>query len=470
MSTAIEVRFVAGRFHATPWGRHVNEAVLEWPPSPWRLLRALAAGLARAGRSLPDCRRVLLPLLGEAPAYRLPDASAAHTRHYMPWEKNRGKSEKVLVFDAFVVAPEPVTVVWKAANVDRALLEDALRCVGYLGRSQSWAELRVIDSPVQPNSEPVERAGSTDPNREIVRLLAPDPSRPDEAFRALFLTTEDVRVQGLDRPLGTRWVAYSRPRLEVDPLPAYQRPRRSAGKVPTSCMYLVESAARPPLTEALTITDLLRRSAMAWYGRLNQGETSPVLSGKDASGRPLEGHRHAFYLAVDEDDDRRIDRLIVYAPAGLGPGERAALARLRTLDPGGGRPELSLHLVGFGEPEHFNSRVFGRARRWRSHTPFLLVRHPKVRGAAEERELRDQPVDQVALELKRRGLRAPISVHPMRDSRFRWLEFRTYRRGDSGPPGAWGFELEFGEDVEGPIALGRLCHFGMGLFLPGGHE
>jgi len=39
----IELRFPAGRYHATPWGSHVNEGAVEWPPSPWRLLRALIA-------------------------------------------------------------------------------------------------------------------------------------------------------------------------------------------------------------------------------------------------------------------------------------------------------------------------------------------------------------------------------------------------------------------------------------------
>ena len=39
--TTIELRFAANRFHATPWGRHVNEGVPEWPPSPYRLMRAL---------------------------------------------------------------------------------------------------------------------------------------------------------------------------------------------------------------------------------------------------------------------------------------------------------------------------------------------------------------------------------------------------------------------------------------------
>jgi CRISPR-associated protein Csb2 len=37
----LRLRFPGGRYHATPWGHHVNEGQVEWPPSPWRLLRAL---------------------------------------------------------------------------------------------------------------------------------------------------------------------------------------------------------------------------------------------------------------------------------------------------------------------------------------------------------------------------------------------------------------------------------------------
>ena len=41
MPVIIKLRFPGGRYHATPWGRHVNEGAVEWPPSPYRLVRAL---------------------------------------------------------------------------------------------------------------------------------------------------------------------------------------------------------------------------------------------------------------------------------------------------------------------------------------------------------------------------------------------------------------------------------------------
>ena len=43
MPTTLAFRFPLGRYHANPWDRAVNEGASEWPPSPWRILRALVA-------------------------------------------------------------------------------------------------------------------------------------------------------------------------------------------------------------------------------------------------------------------------------------------------------------------------------------------------------------------------------------------------------------------------------------------
>jgi CRISPR-associated protein Csb2 len=43
MPATLALRFPLGRYHATPWDRSANEGTTEWPPSPWRLLRALVA-------------------------------------------------------------------------------------------------------------------------------------------------------------------------------------------------------------------------------------------------------------------------------------------------------------------------------------------------------------------------------------------------------------------------------------------
>src|SRR5688572_24416820 len=121
---ALRMRFLAGRFHATPWLRQVNEGAVEWPPSSWRLLRALVAVFHRAqpeGVAEAHLTRIL-DALSAAPRFCLPEATTAHLRHYDA--ANGG----IKFFDAFVaVDPSlPLDWVWPDAELstdDRSVLE-----------------------------------------------------------------------------------------------------------------------------------------------------------------------------------------------------------------------------------------------------------------------------------------------------------------------------------------------------------
>ena len=110
---AISLRFLAGRFHATPWGHHVNEGVVEWPPSPWRLLRSLVAVFHRARPAHvteAQLERIVTALSKELPVFSLPAVTTAHTRHY---DQDNGG---VKFFDTFVAVAKsaPVICCWPA--------------------------------------------------------------------------------------------------------------------------------------------------------------------------------------------------------------------------------------------------------------------------------------------------------------------------------------------------------------------
>src|SRR5438093_10082948 len=100
----IELTFLSGRFHATPWGRHVNEGVPEWPPSPYRLVRALFDAWKRKRPDWSDARvePILAVLASAPPSFALPPAGAAHTRAFLS-ENTKDASARKKVFDAFVV-------------------------------------------------------------------------------------------------------------------------------------------------------------------------------------------------------------------------------------------------------------------------------------------------------------------------------------------------------------------------------
>ena len=169
---ALSFRFPAGRYHATPWGRNVNEADVAWPPEPWRLLRALVAAWWRKGDrarwSGDDLGRLIDALAGTLPEYSLPAGAVhAHTRHYMPaGGLDKGRPKTTLVFDAFLRLPGGATLAacWPRVTLapeSFALAADLARAVGYLGRAESWTECEAFaEWDRAPNCRP--RAGGAD--------------------------------------------------------------------------------------------------------------------------------------------------------------------------------------------------------------------------------------------------------------------------------------------------------------------
>lgn len=103
------------------------------------------------------------------------------------------------------------------------------------------------------------------------------------------------------------------------------------------------------------------------------------------------------------------------------------------------------------------------ARTWRSLTPFGLVRHSKRRAG----RLLDTPQDQVRSEIAHRGLPAPVEVRLDAGS---WHRFRSAKAGSSRLQQArarvTGVVITFAEPIRGPLMLGALSHYGLGLLVP----
>src|SRR5437660_7825053 len=99
MSLCISIRFLTGRAHLHHWHAHHSDGKVDWPPSPWRLLRALVAAAGTGLTSLPEpldevisddrapadtipVSRLakLLATLAAPPKIWLPCTSGGHTR------------------------------------------------------------------------------------------------------------------------------------------------------------------------------------------------------------------------------------------------------------------------------------------------------------------------------------------------------------------------------------------------------
>lgn len=509
---ALSVRFIAGRYHATPWGRHVNEGAVEWPPSPWRILRALIAVWHRKfAAEIPESLvKHLVEQLTEPPVFHLPKASLGHTRHFMPQEPP-ATPPRTKVFDAFVsVCPEDCLIVaWPNVPLSREeqhVLKRLASGLGYLGRAESWVAVEVLDHcGGHVNARPIDSAEVSEGER--VRVLAaqtpemfaawkeqfmvqavgvgsvtvtkrrkkkapPSPVPPD-LWSALHAETSDLQAQGWSSAPGSRWVDYVRP--EDAFRVTYERKVRVAQIRPTVARFALSSAVLPRLTDALFIGERIRQALMAKSRGFNGTEHAlPIFSGKGADGLPLDDdHAHAFYLCSDEDHDGRIDHLTVYAAQGFDRHAQQALGIVKRLWGSGGH-DIHTVLIGLGQPQDYGgldlrngqSPALAQSRTWQSSTPYVLTRHPKKNG-------KDSPIEQVKRDLRRRGFPQPETIQPLTHTviggkKVRWLEFRRMRNGGGGRPAdprGFGFRITFGESVRGPFALGYACHFGLGQFV-----
>lgn len=472
MATALAVRLPWGRYHATPWGRNVNESSVEWPPSPWRLLRALYATWQARAAHLPEEQVTeVLQALAPAPTFWLPPAIRAHTRHYLPLADHQPginhSTSKAL--DAFMVVERDADLV---VHWDRDLGEDHQEILGalaarvpYLGRAESLCDMRLL-SPQEAHPDrlsqtlepcaPLNGAPPAHLAAQTLRLLAPQVPLDTEQ---LTVRTLEVQERRLATPPGARWVTYPVPG-QPDPSPA---PRPRAHRPPTAVRWAVSTPARPALTVAVAYADVLRSALMAKHPDDARGGPSPTLSGRTPKDQPRQdGHQHAHYLAVDEDKDGLIDALILWAPEGLGHHELQAASTVREL-------RAPRHVRGFhachlglevvGGITQAAPTLAGPARRWVSLTPFAPPRHKKPRKTWEEH------VDaEIRRELEVRELPEPVDVKVLR--RRAWLDFRRYRIHEhlEDARRAFGVEVAFAEPVAGPLCLGALSHFGLGLF------
>lgn len=382
----ITMTFPGRRYHATPWGHHVNEGLIEWPPSPWRLLRAfLSVGYTKCGwnyENLPDAVHPLFEKLASVlPTFTLPAATGAHTRHYMP--VNEGSAEKrTLVFDTWAQIDDGcLTVNWDVELTEEegqlfAVLVDHL---GYLGRAESWVEARLEKSSpatwmsnCYPNDsapgpgweqvsvfvplsfdeyenwakqarddairhfEPVDETKAKHSREEkkilktrqaaLEKAMKPYPS---SLFHALHWDTADWKQHRWSQAPGSKRVLYWRKSnaLQSSPVPLPKVCTRPAFKIMVLAMATAQGNkhALPSVVHTLIHGERLHKLIL---GRVR--EHHPILSGCDENAMPLKGtHEHAHILPLDLDDDGHLDHIVIWAPAGLDARAQNAIAGLR---------------------------------------------------------------------------------------------------------------------------------------------
>ncbi|QUV86483.1 type I-U CRISPR-associated protein Csb2 [Chloracidobacterium aggregatum] len=495
-ATIIQVELLSGRYHAHVWGEsQFAMAGPEWPPSPWRLLRALASAwfCAQPVLSSEVDRDDLLQALGrsDAPEIWLPRTSVHEIRYYQP--VRLGASDRVPHHDHFAV-PEGGRF-WfrfeKALQPDqRALLAKLLERLRYFGRSESRARLRLVNyneppagvfrvmprSGIQPGIQP------TSPT-EYRRVLCTTSGfwasdlwllRRDEETRKketrkngypLHLVDELINEK-MPLPCGARWVEYAVP---AEALVHEIRPRVSAPPAKPSVnvaeiRFRLNRRIPIPLRYVVAVARAFRDAAVEAH-RDRTGQMSLILSGRELDGTVARGHQHAYYLPRPRAGAVTLDELLVRVPGGkLTQEELDALLGVGRIRVGG----RSYPITVVPEAVVASAKPAPEARQWQSVTPFLPpLRH---RQGREETRVDRQAIACAEKVCGRRpahveslsgpgglGCVSPVLAH----------EYGTGGRGWTLTTrlGFW-LQLTFDEPVSLDRPLGADAHFGAGQFAP----
>lgn len=458
-----------GRFHATTWRRSpYDDPYFEWPPSPWRLLRALIARsyqLERENGVVGDGERQLLisAFATSKICWRLPEASwrGPILQQYHPYGK-AGRTTKVR--DNFWALGEAAYWLLDGKGWDEAanlLLRDCLNRLIYFGRAESLGQIEVVGESPEPNCVLSEEKGTG-----LVPTLCP---MPGVNLKQLTATSDELK--SITIPPGSRWLYASRPAA----VPRVRPTTRVVERRPTSLVQFgLAGRVMPTPKDTVVLTQRFRGRALRhWLDLASGGECkewsrasedlrvqASWLSGKDELGQPLADHSQATVFLDDRGGGEL--RLCVWRREPIHHLEQRALslaaARPLPLNAVGGISDWSVVMIPLASTDTPAALQAQPARRWRC-SAFVPPRHAlDRRGRPRLGEAID---DQVRAELARRGLnpeRASVAFGPAG-----WVRVHAPRNGTKR---SYWVELSFADPVEGPIFLGMSSHFGLGQFLP----
>jgi CRISPR-associated protein Csb2 len=486
----------------------------------------------RRWKTIPEnARRLFEKLAANMPSYVLPVASVAHSRHFMPiGVLEKGREKTTLVYDTWLdVGDSTLEVHWNCdlTQEETEQLRVLAESLGYLGRSESWVEAKVVENstsiearlnavpyggeyrhgpgwqqisliaPVPPSEyvawrgETVERAlaalplpeGKKRPPAKLLRerekAIAP---YPENLIECLMKDTAWWKGYGWSQPPGAQRVLYWRPQGALEIGSPVSLGVTAARPVKAMLLALTtvsgSRSALPARTRTLPQAELLHRALVSILGK-GAAVDCPEITGRDRQGLPLRGHHsHAYILPLDLDDDRRVDHVLIYASMGLGDAAQRAIRGLRRTWTKGSANDLQVAIAGSGDLDTLRAlpaplckgmeKVLGPpggAWTWSSLTPFVPPRFLKRRGT-------NTLEGQIQAELASRGLPCAEEVTLLEgtaDTAALRHFVRRRQRGSGPPPVDVGYalRLRFAVPVCGTLSLGYAAHLGLGLFAAG---
>lgn len=450
----LRLDFPSGQYFAA---QSSDPAIPEWPPHPSRLFSALVAAAYQSPPGMTDERQAAIHWLEAAdpPTITVPEAAIQPAPvSYVPpgdarkykgsgknkrWEHGVHRLRQPRYFPAAVMLDAPSAYYQWPADPDESVfnsLDEIAFGVTHMGTSHSMV---VVSA----------HSGDLDADASFI---------PDEGGQMYLRVAIRGRLSELDRTYAQEQ-GVRRPVPACEPLMAYSERRGSRRRAREGALYdtvvLRLSGTMHGADTAMYLGKSLRRAVMSIMGE----DAPAVVHGHDTSRHvawlplPDVGHRYARGLvkgvavAIPQDTPTDIRLKIL-----------AGLHRVRELRlPDGRIAQLQPMPPGMPTPVTLRASSWTTlARVWSSVTPVVLDRPPKKLSDAKLK---------VAVETSLAYAGYPRPAH---------IEVSRYSRFQGAPPA---FEVPtkiprvhatvwFDAPVAGPLTIGRLRNYGIGLFRP----
>ncbi len=513
MKVVLRQTFPLGRFHANPWRAFPFEDPYgEWPPSPWRILRAI---LARSYQYERECGvegsgwrdEMLRAFCTSRVSWVLPSFSwrGPGLSQYQPaefeWDppsrtkklRNRRvnipgekRYRPTLARDNFWIVGDMRTesrdyVLWWLLDGEawsREMfdwLDASLARMTYFGRAESITEVRRVEH--LPRNVDINCVLEDIPSTGSIPVLIPIAQATLEQVQAV---TDAPSVKNSTVPLGAQWQYAKRPTKPPVRLP---RPRRKS-RVPTNLVqFAIGTRVSPTRKSVVVLTQRFRGRVIHEFldgdwqrASRSQREAASLLTGKDADGRPLqEEHLHTRFGILFDNDTDNATRLLVWRTHPFDDDEQRAILNAAehelqiTFGRGQRKDPWAVRLVPLDSqvpvPRGFDKQAYAR---WETATPYVPPRHVyDRRGRVKPGET---PEVQLRRELGRQEYDTSTMTIKINSGASEWVKTHRPQRNRFDPTNVekrgYHVSLTFDTPVLGPIALGHSSHFGLGLFVP----
>lgn len=506
MKIFIEQTFPLGRFHATPWKAFpYDDPHGEWPPSPWRLLRAVIARSYQLERETgapnDDVRKQLVQAFAQSSiSWHLPEFTwrGPGLRQYQPakFEKvpagDQNKKPGKMTYNTtkvqdnfWLMPPDAEPILWRLESEQwllpvQKLLAACLDRMTYFGRAESITSARLLNrEPTNPSTN----CFLTETRSETsVPILCP---RADATMKQILMTTDDKAVADSTEPPGAVWKFAIRPqRSAVKPRNIMIQLRNSDSL--KLMQFAIGSRVAPTVDSIVVLTQQFRERTIraflgdSWKNVQKAGDVESLnavsrLSGKDADGKAIRGHRHAYYGIWFPKNERPARLLVWRREKPFDELEQKALLAAAESPIGiifkkSDKPDpWTIHLVPLDSavppPDGFDRKT--RFHSWQSAIPYVPPPRHVFNRRGEVKPGESVP-EQIDRELDRLGLPKRRIVDFVGKGRWVKVHQPNAERGDATNAAKRGFnvKLTFESPTTGPIALGHSSHFGLGLFAP----